>query len=159
MWYSRVEMVILYSLYQTGQNIKRWSDYRRVFDWWLDLLDTYTTRDYTSQITTSGLDQDRAVTFWEHCPPCVLSHRDRCRQERGLDEHQVFGGITYVDTIQCRGQDRTLCHPCLHFPWRRHFDFYRNSAFSLWKKWANELDRIEHTVSNSSSIVVSWYVD
>jgi hypothetical protein len=27
------------------------SDYRLVLDWWLDLFDTYTTRDYPSQIT------------------------------------------------------------------------------------------------------------
>jgi hypothetical protein len=29
---------------------RTWSE-RRVLDWWLDFLDTYTARDYTSQIT------------------------------------------------------------------------------------------------------------
>jgi hypothetical protein len=30
-----------------------WSDYRRILEWWLDLLDTYRARHHISQITTT----------------------------------------------------------------------------------------------------------
>jgi hypothetical protein len=33
----------------------------------------------SSAHTTSRLHQDHAATFWEHIPPCVLSHRDWTR--------------------------------------------------------------------------------
>jgi hypothetical protein len=44
---------------------------------------------------------------------------------------RCLGGIIYVHAVQSRGQDRILRHPCSHFPWRRHFAFYRNTEFAF----------------------------
>jgi hypothetical protein len=42
-------------------------DYRQVLDWWLDLLHTYTTCYYTSQIATRHSMSSQAVTVFTSC--------------------------------------------------------------------------------------------
>jgi hypothetical protein len=61
-------------------------------------------------------------------------HTDRCHQQRGLDKHHIMGGIIYIHVVQSRGQDRTLRHPCLHFPWLRHFPFTKTLSFHCERK-------------------------
>jgi hypothetical protein len=51
------------------------------------------------------------------------------------------GGIIYVHCVQCWGQDGTLRHSCLHFPWSSHYTFNQNSEFCLREKRANKLDQ------------------
>jgi hypothetical protein len=51
-------------------------------------------------------------------------------------------GIIYIHIEKSKGQDRTLWHPCLQYPWRWHFAVHRNSEFSLWKG-ANKLGEKE----------------
>jgi hypothetical protein len=48
---------------------------------------------------------------------------------------------THTHTQQYRGQDRTMRHPGLHYPWHRHFVFHQNTEFSIKKKRANEIDQ------------------
>jgi hypothetical protein len=57
------------------------------------------------------------------------------------DLHVIFlSNITPI-LLQCRGQNGSLCHPCLHYLCTRHFAFHQNKEFPLIKKIANELDQ------------------
>jgi hypothetical protein len=60
---------------------------------------------------------------------------------RGPDKYPVFGGYHLYTYCTKFSQDGTLRHPCLHFPWRRSFAFYRNSEFSLPEKRADKVDQ------------------
>jgi hypothetical protein len=90
-----------------------------------------------------GTVRDLAATFWEHNFLYGLLHVYRCHQHSDVDTHQVFWAYylcILVYTVRYGGQDRTLWHPCLYIPLRRHFTFDWDSELSLRKKRANELD-------------------
>jgi hypothetical protein len=41
-----------------------------------------------------------------------------------------LGGIIYIHIEKSRLQERTVWQRCLHYSWRWHFAFHRNSEFS-----------------------------
>jgi hypothetical protein len=106
---------------------------------------------------------ETALQFFEK-NPSLRSVADR--QVSSAPNTRCLGGIIDIHTVQCRGQERTLRHPCLHFPWRRHFpsietlNFHweRKELVSLIKLVENShLDNLYsnplcHAVSNAFSI-------
>jgi hypothetical protein len=104
--------------------VTRLIDYRWVLDWWLDLLDTYTTRDYTSQIT---------ITHRPVFSVTLLGNG--------------FNGGRYSDSgltsLQAGDHTTSTAYP------RRRLSRLVQTAFP----YSPDTDRTENIASNGSSIV------
>jgi hypothetical protein len=104
------------------------SDYRRVLDWWLDLLSTHTARDYSLQITIT-LRPVFSVTLLPTADfPLFPGSRPRRLPTISRQPHTLTADCRLTGLVQVA------------------------FLYSL------GTDRIENTASNSSSIVTSWFV-
>jgi hypothetical protein len=63
---------------------------------------------YSSDLTRPPLNLDCVGVFSEHSPLCVLSHIDRCRLQRELSVHRVFGEYHLCTSCIMWGRERNL---------------------------------------------------